>query len=90
MILALVLTSFIITLVLVHGLFMSVAVVHDPFIALLHHSFQVPSKSGSGTWPIHCIAAPFTPSAIKAPATSPPLACPHAATICNAEVTVHL
>jgi len=43
--LALVLTSLIITLVLVHGLFMmSLAVVHGPFIASLHHSFQVLSQ----------------------------------------------
>lgn len=43
--LALVLTSFIITLVLVHSLLMmSLEVVHSPFIASLHHSFQVPSE----------------------------------------------
>lgn len=43
--LAMVLTSFVITLVLVHGLFMmSLAVVHGPFIAELHHLLQVPSE----------------------------------------------
>jgi len=43
--LALVLTSFIITLVLVRSLcMMSLAVVHGPFIASLHHSLQVLSE----------------------------------------------
>lgn len=43
--LAMVLTSCIITLVLVPGLFMMcLAVVHGPFIAELHHLLQVPSE----------------------------------------------
>jgi len=48
------------------------------------------NESGSGTWPIHCIATLLIPSAFRAPATSPPFVYPHAATICNGEITVHL
>jgi hypothetical protein len=47
-------------------------------------------ESGSDTWPIHYITTPLIPSAVTAPATSLPFAYPHAATICNGEVTIHL
>jgi hypothetical protein len=47
-------------------------------------------ESGSGTWPIHCIATPLIPNAVTTSATSLPFAYPHAATICNGEVTVRL